>query len=129
MGKLFDANGTPVGGEFSVNAVAAGHQEQPQVAVLPNGTFVVAWTTRATPDNVGVLSFRVFNPDATPLTSEVQIPGNGTLHPKLVDLEPESGGGFNVRWLVKTDGPVAVTSYLQHFTAQGTAVGPAESQP
>src|SRR5687768_9054802 len=43
-GQLFEANGTPVGGEFLVNTQTAGSQDLSAVAELAGGGFVVSWT-------------------------------------------------------------------------------------
>ena len=41
--QIFDANGAKVGGQFLVNSTTADVQQRPEVAVLPDGGFVVAW--------------------------------------------------------------------------------------
>ena len=41
--RRFDASGTPLGSEFTVNTTTDGSQGQPEVAVGPNGEFVIVW--------------------------------------------------------------------------------------
>jgi hypothetical protein len=43
--RVFDASGTPSGGEFLVNSYTTGIQAYPSPAYGANGTFVVAWTS------------------------------------------------------------------------------------
>jgi hypothetical protein len=42
-GQRFDANGTPLGGEFLINTTTIGNQTEPEVAVDQAGNFVVVW--------------------------------------------------------------------------------------
>jgi large repetitive protein len=121
-GQLFDVNGRLAGNEFQVNSVTAGHQAKPQVAYLPGGGFVVGWTTEAIGDNPGALSLRVFARNGSPLIPEIRIPGSPSLHPELVDLQSGKAGGFSLRWLLRADTRATAASYLQQFTAEGTAI-------
>jgi hypothetical protein len=43
--RLFDAAGTALGGEFTVNSWTTGNQTEPAVAADAAGNFVVAWTS------------------------------------------------------------------------------------
>ena len=43
-GQIFEANGTPVGGEFLINTVTANSQSLPAIVELSGGGFVVSWT-------------------------------------------------------------------------------------
>jgi hypothetical protein len=126
-GQLFDAKGRPVGGEFQVNNVTAGHQAAPQVAYLADGAFVVGWTTEAMGDDPGAVSFRIFSGSGAPLLKEVRIAGNALFHPVMMDLEP--GAGFSLRWALTDNSRATVKSYLQRFTVQGSGSGAAEVLP
>ena len=121
-GQIFDSSGKVVGGEFPINNVTPGHQVRPQVAYLPAGSFVVAWTTEAMDADDGALSLRLFKSNGAPLTGEIQTPGSPSLHPELVALEPDGGGGFSLRWLLRDSAHTAVASYFQHLTSQGGAL-------
>ena len=121
-GQIFDSSGKVVGGEFPINNVTPGHQVRPQVAYLPAGSFVVAWTTEAMDADDGALSLRLFKSNGAPLTGEIRTPGSPSLHPELVALEPDGGGGFSLRWLLRDSAHTAVASYFQHLTSQGGAL-------
>jgi hypothetical protein len=43
QGQLYDASGTPLGGQFQVNSYTLNNQQRPAVAVEPQGNFVVVW--------------------------------------------------------------------------------------
>ncbi|WP_168198814.1 Ig-like domain-containing protein [Jejubacter calystegiae] len=44
-GQMLDAQGQPIGGEFTVNSTTSGDQLTPQVTVLANGDFEVVWSS------------------------------------------------------------------------------------
>jgi hypothetical protein len=50
-GRYFDADGTPVDGEFVVNELPSGPQSESALINLPNGDIVAAWTTQDAPDD------------------------------------------------------------------------------
>jgi hypothetical protein len=128
-GQIFDTTSRPIGGEFQINNVTAGHQAQPQVLYLPNGTFVVGWTTEAMGSDPGALSLRLFDRNGSPITTELRSPGNVLSHPELVDIEPDAGGGFGLRWLMRDNTRMTTASYFQQFMAQGSALGAAVTLP
>ena len=43
QGQVYDASGTPVGGEMQVNSYTGNNQERPRVAADDYGSFVVTW--------------------------------------------------------------------------------------
>jgi hypothetical protein len=127
-GRLLDASGSPLTGEFQINAVSAGLQEMPQVASLPGGGFAVAWQTRAMDTNQGALSLRVFAKNGNPVTGEVRIPAAaGGVAPRLIDVMPTALGGFRLRWRSGGVPGVAERLVQQELNAAGQAIGPASS--
>src|SRR6185436_2641931 len=83
FGQLFDKSGKPVGGEFAVNATAAGHQARPQVSFLSDGGFAVGWTTEAIADDPGAVSVRAFDALGNPQSAEERVVGTSGSHPNL----------------------------------------------
>jgi hypothetical protein len=49
--RLFDPNGTPLGGQFLVNTTFTGAQQYPQVAMNDLREFVVVWESRTDPND------------------------------------------------------------------------------
>jgi hypothetical protein len=117
--QLFDSRGNFIGGELPVNGVTAGHQAKPRVVFLQNGSFLVGWTTEALGSDLGAISFRLFDGAGVPLTDEVRIPGTFLSQPELVDLEPDTKGGFSLRWLLRDQMRATKALYQQQFTNQG----------
>jgi Ca2+-binding RTX toxin-like protein len=61
--RLFDAALNPIGDDFVVNTVSASNQEAPTVTALPDGRFVVTWTTFDGEDGSGAaIRSRIFDP-------------------------------------------------------------------
>src|SRR5437773_1877756 len=52
--RLYNADGTPKGGEFIVNSVTSGNQQNSDVAMESGGNFVVAWDGAGTGDTDGI---------------------------------------------------------------------------
>jgi hypothetical protein len=42
--RIFDQQGHPVGGEFTVNDTATGEQHTPSISALPGGRVIITWT-------------------------------------------------------------------------------------
>ncbi|HBC08801.1 MAG TPA: hypothetical protein DC046_14660, partial [Rhodospirillaceae bacterium] len=52
--RIFGPDGTPVTGDLLANTDITGHQNEPSIAALPDGGFVVSWSTNdATADGAG----------------------------------------------------------------------------
>lgn len=127
FGQLYDADGTAVGDEFLVNSFDGEVQGDPSVAVLNDGSFVVAWGVW--PDHsengAGVYGQR-YAEDGSPIGDEFQISTLDTVEFPVPDIVALSDGGFVVSWRSmagdKTDG-ADINLYGQRFGADGTTVG------
>ena len=78
QGRMFFADATPDGGEFQVNTETAGDQVDPDIAMTPDGDFVVSWTSNAVSDST--IKSQAFLSDGSPSGGETEIspasPGN-----------------------------------------------------
>src|SRR5262245_50226546 len=73
VGRLFDAAGTPLGGEFAINASTTGYQDRVFVASNAAGDFVVAWTEFVSYDTFYEVRARRFNSSGTPQGGEIVV--------------------------------------------------------
>lgn len=74
QGQVFQADGTPIGGEFQVNTYTSNNQERPQVAADAFGTFVVTWYSfDGYPDSDGSIEGQRYRADGTPLGEQFLI--------------------------------------------------------
>ncbi|MBI5773042.1 MAG: hypothetical protein HZA89_04770 [Verrucomicrobia bacterium] len=106
---------------FRVNQIAAGHQEFPQAAVLPNGGAVFVWQG-------GVLGFqkiyaRFLNPDGTFATGDILV-GADTNQPSLTPaVTVLAGGDVVVAWSrLEADGHLQGIC-ARRLSAAGALVG------
>ena len=100
--RIYDTNGSPVGGEFRVNTDVANHQVQPTVAALPDGGFAIAWMSG------GGSSYQVkaqlCDASGNPVGGEFTVntsPTGGFAEPSIAAL---AGGGFVVTWAAAANG-------------------------
>ncbi|MEE1611331.1 calcium-binding protein [Microvirga sp. CF3016] len=88
-GQFFHADGSKKGGEFLISASASGSQAYPEVAMLNDGRFVVAWHS----DLGSGVRARAFKADGTPIGNDFEVIGSGNDDFGLTAL---SNGGFAV---------------------------------
>jgi hypothetical protein len=129
--QLFNANGTKVGGEFLVNTITSDFQDEPSVASLKNGGFVVSWQDNSGLNGDGTrggsIKAQMFDADGNKVGGELLVDTNGinfaNESPSIVGL---SNGGFVVTWEASANfGPDTDDSAMkvQIFDASGNKVG------
>ena len=72
--QRFNANGTPVGGEFLVNATTAGNQDASAIAMDDSGAFLITWSSynQDAPGTWGIYS-QAYAEDGTPFGAETRV--------------------------------------------------------
>ncbi|HEV2565502.1 MAG TPA: calcium-binding protein [Microvirga sp.] len=86
-GQLFHADGSKKGAEFLINTTTPQSQEYPEVVVLNDGRFVVAWQSYTE------IRARAFNADGSAIGNDFEVMSSGTDKFGLTAL---SNGGFAV---------------------------------
>lgn len=61
FGQLYNASGAKVGREFQINSTSVSDQENPCVAGLPNGGYVVCWKSKYQNNNYKIFGIRLPN--------------------------------------------------------------------
>jgi hypothetical protein len=101
-GRLFNADGSAATGEFRINQNTTGTQRLPDVAVLADGSFAVAWEGRGVVDKSHSeqyeLFVRKFNSLGAPLTPEVRVNAATTGIQQNAAIRALPGGGFVVAY-------------------------------
>jgi hypothetical protein len=69
----FRASGAPLISEFTVNAVAAGQQTKPAIAVAPSGHFVVTWADDRNNNDTYQIRARRFDANGSPLSTDILV--------------------------------------------------------
>jgi hypothetical protein len=119
-GQRYDAGGAAVGGEFLVNQTVSGAQRRPDVAVGPDGAFIVCWEGE-------VLTFEVFcrryDAAGSPVAGEFQVNTITSNHQQLAVVERDDAGNFTVAWQAagNHDGS-GVGVYRRRFGSNGAAL-------
>jgi hypothetical protein len=120
-GQMYDAEGTPVGGEFLVNTSTAGAQLFSTVTGLANGGFVVTWTdvpldlTQLDPQDPNALlnlisaidiKAQIFDAEGAPDGSEFVVNSDAVGVQFLSTVAGLANGDFVVTWssIGQTDG-------------------------
>jgi hypothetical protein len=119
FGRRFDASGTPIGGEFPVNAYTTGNQTSAALAADSDGSFVVVWGGVRGGDTNG-LSGRRFDASATPLAADFPLNSatvGGQQRPAVVMT---GGGTFVAVWESTVTG---LDVYARQFDASAVPLG------
>ena len=119
--RRFAADGSPIGDDFQVNTATLFNQDFADIAMAPDGDFVVVWRSGANAGITDVAGQR-FAADATPLGTEFQV--------NTIDLGYQGGprvatdadGNFVVVW-INDQGVSAFATNVQRFAADGTPLG------
>ncbi len=118
--QRYDASGHRVGGETLVNTTTAGSQYRPQGVGLPDGGFVISWTSPGDGSGTGIY-FQRFNADGSHNGVETLANSTVTGAQDFSGITATLDGGFAITW----SGPESVGSgiYMQRYTASNTTVG------
>lgn len=119
--RLFDSAGAPAGGDIAVNTTIAGDQDEPAIAALASGGFVVSWTDGSGAGGAGrEVKAQLFDSSGRAVGSELPVNstrGGDQTAPAVVAL---AGGGFVISWNASvSDGGVRA----QMFSASGSKIG------
>jgi Ca2+-binding RTX toxin-like protein len=126
-GQIFNADGTKKGDEFLVHSAPLGNQEQPAIAVLSDGRFVVAWCGNipySSQDND--IKAQVFKADGTKDGHEILVNHYSNAGSQAwPSVAPLSNGGFVVSFTDERAGNdgSATAVRAQAYDAYGNPFG------
>ena len=123
--QLFDATGAKVGAELLVNTVTSAAQEEPTVAALADGGFVISWTDNSATgvDASGTaVKAQIFNASGAPLGGEVLVNTTTLANQNQPAITGLANGGFVASWTDYNASDVANIK-AQLFDASGNPVG------
>ena len=120
--RIFAPDGTPLGNDFQVNSAFLTNQQQPAVAVLADGSFVVAWQAIQDANGWGVFARR-FAADGTALGNEFQVNTTELSNQYEASITALADGGFAVTWSSFNQDGSDNGVYAQRFDASGAKVG------
>jgi hypothetical protein len=97
QGQLFDATGSPIGGEFQVNTYTTQSQNTPAVVALIDG-FVVVWQSYRSLASQSDIKGQRFDATGTPISGEFQVNTYETGAQGDAAVASLGGDGFVVVW-------------------------------
>jgi CSLREA domain-containing protein len=123
FGQRYDAAGVARGGQFQINTFFSGAQEQPEVAMAPDGSFVVAWMSHAQDgDNWGVYAKR-YDSAGVAQGSEFHVSAVATVGSQnSPTVAIDASGRFVIAW-VSNDAGGNPGIFAQRYDATGVAQG------
>jgi len=115
--QRYNSAGVKQGGEFRVNTVTTGDQQNPSVAMDSDGDFVITWESRGQDGNgFGVYAQR-YNSAGVKQGGEFRVNTVTTGRQWYPSVAMDSDGDFSVTW--ESDGRI----YAQRFSAAGMMQG------
>jgi len=119
LARQFNADGTALGGEISVNATTSGDQKEPSVAVASDGSFVVAW--EGSDSNKKGVFARRFSDAGVAAGGDISVNTTVSGDQKKPPVALASDGGFVVAWEGFDADKKGV--FARRFNADGIASG------
>jgi Ca2+-binding RTX toxin-like protein len=110
--RVYNANGTAVGAEFTVNSTAARAQTTPQIDALSNGRFIVTWISNDSAATSEDVRGRIFESNGRAVGTDFKINTSGPFDDTEVAVTSLGGGRFAVVWK-SNEGSVANTTDIR----------------
>ncbi|MEQ9124703.1 MAG: cadherin repeat domain-containing protein, partial [Alphaproteobacteria bacterium] len=115
--QRFDASGTKVGSEIQVNDVGAGDQDDPTLAALDDGGFIVAWE-----DGSRIVAQR-FDENGDRVDANFIVSADTSSPKQDVEAIGLDNGGFLVTWVSDGQDGSGQGVYAQMYDAAGDPIG------
>ncbi|CAL7963839.1 hypothetical protein MIDIC_90002 [Alphaproteobacteria bacterium] len=120
-GQRYDANSSSLGSGFLVNTYTSSSQQDPSVAGLSSGGFVVVWKSFSQGESYGYSVYgQMYGANGFSLGSEFKVHSSAS-QPSVASL---SDGGFFVAYIGSRTLYDSEDIYGQRYDASGTSVGP-----
>ena len=107
LGQVYNNDGSKVGAEFQVNTYTNDRQTGPEIAVLADGNFVIAWRSNLEDGSGLGVYYQLFSAAGAKIGAETRIATETLGAQTYVRVEALIGGGFTAFW----SGPDADGNY------------------
>jgi hypothetical protein len=125
--RRFAALGAPLGNQFQVNAFTTYSQDNPGVAVAPDGSFLVVWTAASQNDRDGdgqAIIGRRFNTSGAASGNELIVNSYTTGNQLNATVSSGPGGDYLVVWDASGQDGSGIGVFARRFDAAGAPLGP-----
>ena len=122
FGQRYNSSGSSVGSEFRVNTTTSNTQDDPNVAALNNGGFVVVWDGNGTGDSSGVFA-QLYNSSGNTVGSEFRVNTTTSDTQSNASVTTLNNGDFLVVWQSDEQDGDDWGIYAQRFDSSGSTVG------
>jgi Ca2+-binding RTX toxin-like protein len=119
--QRYAADDTPLGGEWRVNTTTTDDQQQPSIAALADGGFVVTWMSNGQDGSGYGIYAQRYAADGTPLGGEWRVNTTTITDQMYSDIAALADGGFLVSW--QSHDGIGSGIYAQRYAADGTPLG------
>ena len=119
--RRFASNGVPLTGEFLVNTTTSGYQQQSDVTIGADGSFVITWSGEGPGDVKGIF-FQRFNSAGNPVGPETRVNTTVDGGQLLPSVGIDGLNNFSIVWSGMGAGDLRGV-FMQRFNASGTPVG------
>lgn len=117
--QRFDSNGGAVGTEFLVNTFTTLQQQNPAIASLIDGGFVITWSSDAQDGDQNGIYAQRYDADGAPMGGEFRVNTHITDHQVEPRITGMPDGGFVITWTsIGQDGSGAGV-YAQRYDSAG----------
>jgi len=97
--RRFDPNGLPVGDEFRVNSYTGDKQVFPCTAVNKDGTFIIAWESKNTPqEGDKAICCQLYDSNGVEFGAEFFVHEEASVY-RYPDVAADANGNFAVVWM------------------------------
>ena len=116
--RVFDADGTPISGQISVNDTTTGRQWDPGVGIDNSGNIVVVWSSQHSVTFANDVYFRRFNKFGVPLSGDSLANITQTSAQRWTAVAMAPTGEFAIAWAGNQSAKDDI--YFQLFNSSGT---------
>jgi len=119
--RIFDANGIAASSEIRANSETSDNQDDPDIAALSNGGFVVVWESNLQDSGLNGIYFQRYNDSGVAQGSETSVNTTTIADQKRPRITGTNDGGFVVVWYDESTGDREIKA--QRYDASGGTIG------
>jgi hypothetical protein len=121
--QIYNADGTPRGGEVHVNTFTVGNQSLPQIATLSDGGWIIAWRSDGQDGSSYGVYQQAFNADGTRQGVEQHVSTYTNSDQNTPSVVALADGGWVVTWQSNGQDGSSYGIYQQVYDSDGTKQG------